>query len=230
MAKRMRSDAFPLSSVDYEFIMQYRDAKPKTDILKKLRDKYPMTNSRFYKIWRGEEVRMVKWHQPISDESKTQHLADSRQSSASSMASISQDLSISESCLPDINQVNIAKKSNKQSSVLLTQQINEDTLPLDSIVTSDKRVKNRKLRSKSVRISDPPNVTGRVDMTRPSRGEEVKPRDYVSSIIHKSDALASSLCETKKIEDMGNIHALIEQNHKETEEAERESERILATM
>ena len=37
MVKRMRSDAFPLSSIDYEFIMQYRDAKPKTDILKKIK-------------------------------------------------------------------------------------------------------------------------------------------------------------------------------------------------
>src|SRR5437879_13699708 len=91
MAKRMRSDAFPLSSVDYEFIMQYRDAKPKTDILKKLRDKYPMTNSRFYKIWRGEEVHMVEWHQPISD----------------SMIPPDQNLSIPESHLPNIDQVSI---------------------------------------------------------------------------------------------------------------------------
>ncbi|RHZ49276.1 hypothetical protein Glove_526g15 [Diversispora epigaea] len=41
----MRSDAFPLSSVDYEYIMQYRDAKPKHKILKKLRKKYSMTNN-----------------------------------------------------------------------------------------------------------------------------------------------------------------------------------------
>ena len=126
----MRSDAFPLSSVDYEFIMQYRDAKPKTDILKKLRNKYPMTNSRFYKIWRGEEVHMVEWYQPISDESKTR-------SSASSMLPLDQNLSIPESHLPNIDQASITENST---------------------VTPDKRVKNKKSRSKSVRISDLPDI------------------------------------------------------------------------
>ena len=62
MIKWIWSDAFPLSSVDYEFIIQYCDTKPKTDILKKLRNKYPMTNSHFYKIWREEKVHMVEWY------------------------------------------------------------------------------------------------------------------------------------------------------------------------
>ncbi|CAH1771418.1 2178_t:CDS:1, partial [Entrophospora sp. SA101] len=55
MVKRMRSDAVPLSPEDYKFIIQYRDAKPKTEVLKELRKKYPMTNDRFYRIWRGQE-------------------------------------------------------------------------------------------------------------------------------------------------------------------------------
>ncbi|CAJ0648357.1 12808_t:CDS:2 [Entrophospora sp. SA101] len=126
MVKRMQSDAFPLSSVDYEFIMQYRDAKPKTDILKKLRDKYPMTNN---------------WN-----------------------------LSIPESRLPNIDQASIAE---------------------NSIVTSDKQVKNRKSRSF---------------------------RD--KSTIHKP---------TKKVGGKDDLYTLIERNCKETEEAEHESERILAT-
>ncbi|CAJ0844516.1 12720_t:CDS:1 [Entrophospora sp. SA101] len=163
MVKRMQSDAFPLSSVDYEFIMQYRDAKPKTDILKKLRDKYPMTNSHFYKIWRGEEVHMVEWHQPISDESKTR-------SSDSSMIPLDWNLSIPESRLPNIDQASIAE---------------------NSIVTSDKQVKNRKSRSF---------------------------RD--KSTIHKP---------TKKVGGKDDLYTLIERNCKETEEAEHESERILAT-
>ncbi|CAG8655596.1 7283_t:CDS:1 [Paraglomus brasilianum] len=220
MAKRMRSDAVRLSSEDYKFIMQYRDAKPKSDVLKKLRERYPMTNNRFYKIWRGQEDSMVEWHQPISN----------------SMVSISQDLSIPESHLPDVNQVNIAKNSssfevassNKQSSALLTHQIDENTLHLDYIVTSDKRVKNRKLRSrgiaypmsqrdaptglqsnKSVQISDSSN-----------NGASVK-----AHIVNKSD-IPNTL--TKKAE-KDDLYTLIERDRKESEVVERESKRILAT-
>ncbi|CAJ0868324.1 6213_t:CDS:1, partial [Entrophospora sp. SA101] len=181
MVKRMRSDAVPLSPEDYKFIIQCRDAKPKTEVLKELRKKYPMTNDRFYRIWRGQEVSMIEWYQPISDESKTR-------SSASSIAPLNQDLSIPESHLPNIDQANIAENSNGQTSAFETHQINKDillqskplgdesgfelrsslnhgssNLHLDSNVTSDKRVKNRKLRSKSVRISDLPNVINGVD-------------------------------------------------------------------
>ena len=56
----MWSNAVLLSSEDYKFIMQYWDVKPKTDVLKKLRERYPMTNNQFYKIWRGQEVSMVE--------------------------------------------------------------------------------------------------------------------------------------------------------------------------
>ena len=45
MAKRMRSDAVRLSSEDYKFIIQYRDEKPKSDVLKKLRERYSITNN-----------------------------------------------------------------------------------------------------------------------------------------------------------------------------------------
>ena len=62
-----------------------------------------MTNSRFYKIWRGEEVYMVEWYQPVSD-------------------SMIPNLSIPESRLPNIDQ---AEKSNEQSSVFSTHQINK---------------------------------------------------------------------------------------------------------
>ncbi|RIB03710.1 hypothetical protein C2G38_2224294 [Gigaspora rosea] len=143
MAKRMRSDAVPLSPEDYKFIMQYHDAKPKTDILKKLREKYPMTNNRFYKIWRGQEVSMIEWYQPISE----------------SITLPSQDLPIPEllpeSCLPSIGYTSstegtssITENSNKS---------NKDILHLTSIDTSNKQVKKRKYRSKSIRISNSPN-------------------------------------------------------------------------
>ncbi|CAG8663675.1 828_t:CDS:2, partial [Diversispora eburnea] len=41
MVKRMRSDAVPLSSEDYKFIMQYRDAKSKTEDLSILESYLP---------------------------------------------------------------------------------------------------------------------------------------------------------------------------------------------
>ncbi|CAG8744265.1 1830_t:CDS:1 [Dentiscutata heterogama] len=50
----MRSDAVKLSPDDYKYIMQYKDAKSKP--LEMLRDKYPMSNTRFYQIWKGKEV------------------------------------------------------------------------------------------------------------------------------------------------------------------------------
>src|SRR6185369_1757304 len=112
MVKRMRSDAVPLSPEDYKFIIQYRDAKPKTEVLKELRKKYPMTNDRFYRIWRGQEVSMIEWYQPISD----------------SITPLNQDLSIPESHLPNIDQANIAENSNGQTSAFETHQINKDIL------------------------------------------------------------------------------------------------------
>ncbi|CAG8815541.1 28895_t:CDS:2, partial [Racocetra persica] len=84
-------------------------------------------------IWRGQEVSMIEWYQPISD----------------SIAPLNQDLSIPKSHLPNIGQVNIAENSNGQTSAFETHQINKDillqsngssNLYLNSNVTSDKRV------------------------------------------------------------------------------------------
>lgn len=208
MAKRMRSDAVRLSSEDYKFIMQYRDEKPKSDVLKKLRERYPMTNNRFYKIWRGQEDSMIEWHQPISN----------------SMVSIRQDLSIPKSHLPDVNQVNIAKNSssfevassNKQSSVLLTHQIDENTLHLDSIVTSDKRVKNKKLRSRGIT----PLQSNKFVLISDSSNSGTSAKAH---IVNKSD-IPNTL--TKKTE-KNDLYTLIERDRKESEVVERGSERIL---
>ncbi|CAJ0844823.1 5751_t:CDS:1 [Entrophospora sp. SA101] len=95
------------------------------------------------------------------------------------------NLSIPESRLPNIDQASITE---------------------NSIVTSDKRVKNRKSRSKSVQISDLPD-----NVTAGSFRDE--------STIHKP---------TKKVGEEDDLYTLIERNRKETEEAERESEKILA--
>ncbi|CAJ0625993.1 8380_t:CDS:2 [Entrophospora sp. SA101] len=53
----MRSDAVRLSQEDYEYIMHYKDAKSKP--LDMLRKKYPMSYTRFYKIWKGKETEKI---------------------------------------------------------------------------------------------------------------------------------------------------------------------------
>ncbi|CAG8644955.1 7356_t:CDS:2, partial [Diversispora eburnea] len=121
IVKRMWSDTVPLSSEDYKFIMQYRDAKPKTDILKKLRERYPMTNNRFYKIWRGQEVCMVEWHQLIPD----------------TMVVSNQNISISESC---------SSMESTQSNIDQGTSTDKDYIE-NSIVASNKRIKKRKSKS-----------------------------------------------------------------------------------
>ncbi|RIB09493.1 hypothetical protein C2G38_2208790 [Gigaspora rosea] len=164
--------------------MQYHNAKPKTDILKKLRNKYSITNSCFYKIWRKEKVHMVEWHQSISD----------------LIIPLDRHLSIPKSHLPNINQAHITENSNKQSSVFSVHQINKDNLHLDSIVASDKWIKNRKSRPKSVRISDLPNIV----TVRFFRDE---------SMIHKP---------TKKVEELSDLYILIEQNRKKPNAKQKE--------
>ncbi|CAG8558845.1 9407_t:CDS:2 [Acaulospora morrowiae] len=112
----------------------------------------------------------------------------------------------------------IIASSNKQSSVHLTHQIDENTLHLDSIVTFDKRVKNRKPRSrgiaplqsnKSVRISDSSNSGASAE----------------AHIINRGD-IPNTLTKKAKKND---LYTLIERDRKELEVVERESERILAT-
>ena len=140
------------------------------------------------------------------------------------MVSIRQDLSIPESYLPDVNQVNIAKNSssfevassNKQSSVLLTHQIDENTLHLDSIVTSDKQVKNKKLRSRSIT----PLQSNKFVLISDSSNSGTSAKAH---IVNKSD-IPNTL--TKKAE-KDDLYTLIERDRKESEVVERGSERIL---
>ncbi|RIB10032.1 hypothetical protein C2G38_2207220 [Gigaspora rosea] len=185
MVKRMRSDAVLLSPEDYKFIIQYRDAKPKTEVLKELRKKYPMANDRFYRIWRGQEVSMIEWYQPISE----------------SITPPSQDLPISElsseSRSPSIGYTSSTDRSSITGN---SNQINKDILHLTSIGAPNKQVKNRKPRSKTVRISDSPNV------------------------ISKADKIYDL---SKKVGGKDDMYTLIEREGREAEEAERESERFL---
>nr|CAG8464593.1 12426_t:CDS:2 [Entrophospora candida] len=61
----MRSDAVKLSPTDYDYIMQYKDAKSKP--LDMLGDKYPMSYTRFYQIWKGKEVCTNTWKLSLAD-------------------------------------------------------------------------------------------------------------------------------------------------------------------
>ncbi|CAG8591773.1 6168_t:CDS:1 [Acaulospora morrowiae] len=179
----MQSDAILLLPEDYKFIMQYRDVKLKTDVLKKLREKYLMTNNCFYKIWREQEVSMIEWYQPISE----------------SITPPSQDLPIlelpSESCLPSIDHTSFTEETS------ITENSNQ-------INISNKQVTKRKLKSKSIRISD-------------SSNSEASAKTYIISGADTPNTL------TKKVERKDDLYALIKQDRKETEEYEHESERFL---
>ncbi|CAG8440955.1 7656_t:CDS:2 [Ambispora leptoticha] len=88
-----------------------------------------------------------------------------------------------------------------------TQSINHITHFVETpIVTSDIQIKRKKLRSKTNQISDSSNIIARESHTVDSKVNTTK------IIIKKDD-----------------LYTLIKQDHKETEEYERESERILAT-
>ena len=78
------------------------------------------------------------------------------------------------------------------------------------IVTSGIQTKRKKLRSKTNRISDPSNIIA-------GGGHTVDSKVNTAEII------------TKKVGEKDDLYALIERDRKETEEYERESERILAT-
>src|SRR5688572_9392633 len=64
--QRMRSDAPLFTDLDYDFIMQYRDKRPRHKVLKDLTEKYGTSTKRIYQIWRGEEVNRVAWNQPLN--------------------------------------------------------------------------------------------------------------------------------------------------------------------
>ena len=65
--KYLRSDARKLSSSDYEVIMQYSNEKSKP--VTQLAKQYGVSNSRLYKIWRGEETPYV--NKSFTDETKS---------------------------------------------------------------------------------------------------------------------------------------------------------------
>src|SRR5260363_203138 len=65
LRQRIRYDASSLSLADYNFIMQYRNDRPRSKVLNELKEKYSISQKRIYQIWRGEEKNRVAWDQPI---------------------------------------------------------------------------------------------------------------------------------------------------------------------
>ena len=63
--RRIRSDAPLFTDLDYNFIMQRRDERPRHKVLKDLTEKYGTSSKRIYQIWRGEEINRVAWDQPL---------------------------------------------------------------------------------------------------------------------------------------------------------------------
>ena len=100
---------------------------------------------------------------------------------------------------------------NKTDMSMKTRSINHITHSVETpIVTSGIQTKRKKLRSKTNRISDPSNIIA-------GGGHTVDSKVNTAEII------------TKKVGEKDDLYALIERDRKETEEYERESEKILAT-
>ncbi|CAG8588924.1 3771_t:CDS:1 [Acaulospora morrowiae] len=100
---------------------------------------------------------------------------------------------------------------NKTDMSMKTRSINHITYSVETpIVTSGIQTKRKKLRSKTNRIFDPSNIIAEGGYTVDSKVNTAK-------II------------TKKVGEKNDLYVLIERDHKETEEYERESERILVT-
>src|ERR1051326_1165780 len=74
--RRIRSDASLFTDLDYDFIMQRRDERPRHKVLKDLTEKYGTSSKRIYQIWRGEEVNRVAWDQPLDTVLKQTPIVD----------------------------------------------------------------------------------------------------------------------------------------------------------
>ena len=74
--RRIRSDAPLFTDLDYDFIMQRHDERPRHKVLKDLTEKYGTSSKRIYQIWRGEEINRVAWDQPLDTVLKQTPIVD----------------------------------------------------------------------------------------------------------------------------------------------------------
>ncbi len=135
----MRSDAVRLSSEDYDYIMQYKDAKSKP--LDMLRDKYPMSNSRFYQIWKGKEVCTNTWNSSLANlgndipisvvvGEKKKRKSKSKSTRISDQPFINKDLDAVTSSLCETEKIGRISEAKKETTPPVTSQGTEDVLEL----------------------------------------------------------------------------------------------------
>ncbi|CAJ0629255.1 8531_t:CDS:1 [Entrophospora sp. SA101] len=135
----MRSDAIRLSSEDYDYIMQYKDAKSKP--LDMLRDKYPMSNTRFYQIWKGKEVCTNTWNSSLANPGndipisvvageKKKRKSKSKSTCISDQPLINKDLDAVTSSLCETEKIGRISETKKETTPPVTSQKTEDVLEL----------------------------------------------------------------------------------------------------
>ncbi|CAJ0845671.1 473_t:CDS:1 [Entrophospora sp. SA101] len=135
----MRSDALRLSSEDYDYIMQYKDAKSKP--LDMLRDKYPMSNTRFYQIWKGKVVCTNTWNSSLANPGndipisvvvgeKKKRKSKSKSTRISDQPLINKDLDVVTSSLYEIEKLGGISGAKKETIPPVILQETEDVLEL----------------------------------------------------------------------------------------------------
>ncbi|CAJ0824369.1 325_t:CDS:1 [Entrophospora sp. SA101] len=135
----MRSDAVRLSSEDYDYIIQYKDAKSKP--LDMLRDKFPMSNSRFYRIWKGKEVCTNTWNSSLANPGndipisvvvgeKKKRKSKSKSTRISDQPLINKDLDAVTSSLCETEKIGGISEAKKETIPPVILQETEDVLEL----------------------------------------------------------------------------------------------------
>ncbi|CAH1768708.1 15174_t:CDS:1 [Entrophospora sp. SA101] len=135
----MRSDAVRLSQEDYEYIMHYKDAKSKP--LDMLRKKYPMSYTRFYKIWKGKEVCTNTWNSSLANPGndipisvvvgeKKKRKSKSKSTRISDQPFINKDLDAVTSSLCETEKIGRISEAKKETTPPVTSQETEDVLEL----------------------------------------------------------------------------------------------------
>jgi len=135
----MRSDAVKLSPTDYDYIMRYKDVKSKP--LDMLRDKYPMSNTRFYRIWKGKEVCTNTWNSSLANPGndipisvvvgeKKKRKSKSKSTRISDQPFINKDLDAVTSSLCKTEKIGRISEAKKETTPPVTLQETEDVLEL----------------------------------------------------------------------------------------------------
>jgi len=129
----MQSDAVKLSPTDYDYIMRYKDVKSKP--LDMLRDKYPMSNTRFYRIWKGKEVCTNTWNSSLANPGNDIPISvvvgeKKKRKSKSKSTRMNKDLDAVTSSLCKTEKIGRISEAKKETTPPVTSQETEDVLEL----------------------------------------------------------------------------------------------------